>query len=266
MSDLLEHDLRGAFAERAARVTPQASARLLAVDYRPRTHSMSSHRLLGGVGLGGVAAALATIVALGSSAAPAFAGWSASPTSPQPGALAAASRNCGMGAVKPVLSDARGPYVTLIYANGSTCVDGNGIEIRSDRVGGGAASSPPGMIELNGAGESDSDGHALTMVYGPVGAGVTGVTVARSNGSDVQATVTNGWYLAWWPGSERAVVARVTTASAVHTQAFPSAPDKSTPACPAGARCSSGYGFGSGTQGAARTTSVRASGGDSSGG
>ena len=96
-----------------------------------------------------------------------------------------------------------------MYANGSTCVAGKGIEITASSDGGARSSIPAGTIELNGAGESDSDGHALTMVDGPVGAGVTGVTVIRSNASSVQATVQNGWYLAWWPGTERAVTPRV---------------------------------------------------------
>ncbi len=97
-----------------------------------------------------------------------------------------------------------------------------------------AAQDPASQQERSNstAGESDSDGHALTMVDGPVGAGVTGVTVIRSNGSSVQATVQNGWYLAWWPGTERAVTPRVATASATSTQSFPTGPRQPSPACP----------------------------------
>ncbi len=51
------------------------------------------------------------------------------------------------------------------------------------------------------------------MVDGPIGAGVTSVTIKRSDGSSAQATVLNRWYLAWWPGTERAVTAQVTGAS-----------------------------------------------------
>ena len=42
MSDLLEHDLREALADRAARITPEASARLRAVDYHPRFRRLAS--------------------------------------------------------------------------------------------------------------------------------------------------------------------------------------------------------------------------------
>ena len=44
MSDLLEDDLREALADRAARITPEASARLRAVDYHPRSRWLASRR------------------------------------------------------------------------------------------------------------------------------------------------------------------------------------------------------------------------------
>lgn len=246
MSDLLEQDLRGALADRAALITPEASARLRAVDYRPRSRWLPSRPALAGLGLTAAAAAGAAAILLGSSAAPAFAGWTASPTAPLPGQLAAAGQDCGTSAGTPLLTDTRGPYTASIYADGSTCVEGNGITISSTRNGGGTSSIPAGAIELNGSGQSDSDGHALTMVDGPIGAGVTSVTITRTDGSSVQATVKNGWYLAWWPGAEHAMTAQVASATGTSTQSFPTAtPDQLSPACPAGAHCASGYGFGS---------------------
>jgi hypothetical protein len=249
MSDLLEDNLREALADRAARVTPAASARLRAIDYHPRTRSLGSRRTvgaLGALGLSGAAAVAGAAILLGSNAAPAFAGWTRSPTAPVPGQLVAAQEHCTTGSGAPVLTDTRGPYTASIYADGSTCVDGNGIEISSDHGGNATPSVRAGTIQLNGAGESDSNGNALTMVDGPIGDGVTGVTITRSDGSSVQATVKNGWYLAWWPGTERAVIARVSTASGITAQSFPSGPDRSAPACPAGAQCASGYGFATG--------------------
>ncbi|MGZ4179434.1 MAG: hypothetical protein ACXVUL_01935 [Solirubrobacteraceae bacterium] len=250
MSDLLERDLREAFADRAARITPEASARLRAVDYRPRSRRLASRRVLsavGALGLSGAAATAGAVILLGSSAAPAFAGWTASPTAPLPGQLAAAQQGCSAGSGTPVLTDTRGPYTASIYADGSTCLQGNGIEISDGGGGNATASTPAGTIQLNGAGESDSDGHALTMVDGPVGAGVTGVTITQSDGSSIQATVKNGWYLAWWPGTQRAVTAQVASASGTSTQSFPSRPERPAPACPAGAHCASGYGFATGS-------------------
>jgi len=249
MTDLLEGDLREALADRAARITPEASARLRAIDYHPRSPTLGSRRAagaLGALGLSGAAAVAGAVILLGSNAAPAFAGWTRTPTAPVPGQLAAAQQHCTAGSGTPVLTDTRGPYTASIYSDGSTCVDGNGIEISSDGGGSATPSVAAGKIQLNGAGESDSDGNALTMVDGPIGAGVTGVTITRSDGTSVEATVKNGWYLAWWPGTERAVIARVATANGTTAQSFPSGPDRSAPACPTGSQCASGYGFSSG--------------------
>jgi hypothetical protein len=144
-------------------------------------------------------------------------------------------------------------------------VEGNGIEISADGGGGATSTIPAGTVQLNGEGQSDSDGHALTMVDGPIGAGVTGVTIARSDGSSVQATVKNGWYLAWWPGTERAVTAQVKSASGTSTQAFPAGPRRPAPACPAGDHCASGYGFASGSAHKAGRSTTRIAGSTSDG-
>jgi hypothetical protein len=266
MSDLLEHDLREALAARAARITPEASARLRAIDYHPRSPRLASRRALGtlgALGLSGAAAVAGAAVLLGSSAAPAFAGWTSSPTAPVRGQLAAALQRCGSGSGTPVLTDTRGPYTASIYADGSTCVAGNGIQISQGGGGNATSSIPAGAVELNGAGQSDSDGHALTMVDGTVGAGVTGVTITRSDGSSVQATVKNGWYLAWWPGTERAVTAQVASAAGTHTQSFPSGPVRPAPACPTGAHCASGYGFATGSAHRAARSTLRIGGSNS---
>jgi hypothetical protein len=257
MNDLLEHNLREALADRASRIPPEASARLRAVDYHPRSRRLPSRPVLGALGLSGAATAAAAAVLLGSSAAPAFAGWTASPTAPLPGQLATAAQRCGAAGGTPVLTDTRGPYTASIYADGSTCVQGNGITISASKGGGNESSIPAGTIQLNGLGESDSDGHALTMVDGPIGAGVSSVTVTRSDGTSVQATVGNGWYLAWWPGTERAATAQVTSARGTSTQSFPTAPQNRAPACPAGAHCASGYGFGVASGHGAERTTVR---------
>jgi hypothetical protein len=261
MSDLLEHNLREALADRATRMTPETISRLRAIDYHPRSRSRPSLPALGALGLSAGGVATAAAILLGSSAPAAFAGWTAKPTAPRPGQLAAAAQGCAAGAGTPLLTDTRGPYTATIYANGSTCIQGNGMTISSGGQGG-AASVPSVQIQLNGVGESDADGHALTMVDGRVGSGVTAVTITRSDGTSVQATVKNGWYLAWWPGSEHATTAKVTSATGTSTQSFPSVGGRQAPPCPAGADCSSGYGFlsaGSGSHGSVQS-SARAGG------
>ncbi len=129
MSDLLEHDLREAFADQAARITPEASGRLRAVDYHPRSGRLSSRRAkstVGALGLSAAAAVAGAVVLLGSSAAPAFAGWTSSPTAPAPGQIATARQQCTTGSGTPVLTDTRGPYTASIYADGATCLQGSG--------------------------------------------------------------------------------------------------------------------------------------------
>ena len=166
------------------------------------------------------------------------------PTAPAPGQLAQAEQACGQDLGSPVLTDSRGPYTASIYANSTTgdvCLSGNGSRCPRARPRVATASVPAGQIQLNGGGTRDSAGNALTLVDGRTGAGVTAVTIERSDGSSVQATVANGWYLAWWPGTVAATNAKVTTASGTSTEAFPSAPNLATPPCPSGAHCGSGY-------------------------
>ena len=164
-----------------------------------------------------------------------------------------------------MLTDTRGPYTASIYADGSTCLIGSGTEISAGSSSDAKSNIPAGKVELNGAGESDSDGHALTMVDGSIGAGVTGVTIMRSDGSSVRATVKNGWYLAWWPGTARAVTARVVSASATSTQSFPRGPERTAPPCPVGAHCVSGYGFDSGSAHRAQRSATRTTGSNDDG-
>lgn len=247
MSDLLEQNLRATLSERAAQVDPAASARLGAIDYHPRR--MPVLPALGALGVSGAAAAVITAVTLGSSVAPAYAGWSATPTPPAAGQLAAAEQQCSANRGTPVLTDTRGPYTASIYADATgshTCLQGGSLSIASGNGGAGATQVPAGQVQLFGSGMENSSGQALTLVDGRIGAGVRSVTIRRSDGSSVKATVSGGWYLAWWPGTARATTADITTTTGTVTEQFPSTPQgPARMSCPAGAHCGSGYSFGS---------------------
>ena len=248
MPDQLEQSLREALSQRAAQLDPNSIARLSAIDYRPRRRRFGVVSAVGAVGVGAAAAALAAVFALSSGAAPAFAGWKATPTTPAPGQLAQAAQACGQDLGSPVLTDSRGPYTASIYADSTTsdvCLSGNGVSMSSRSTSAAPVSVAVGQIDLDGGGTRDSAGNALTLVDGRTGAGVTAVTIERSDGSSVQATVANGWYLAWWPGTVAATKAEVTTASGTSTVAFPSTPALPAPRCPSGAHCAAGYSFGS---------------------
>jgi hypothetical protein len=252
MLDQLEDSLREALSHRAAQLDPDSIARLRAIDYQPRRRRFGKLPAIGALSLAGTAAAVAALVTLGSSAGPAFAGWQPTPSTPAPGQLAQAAQACGQGLGSPVLSDSRGPYTASIYADSTTG------DVSSSSTSAAPADLATGQIQLNGGGTRDAAGDALTLVDGRTGAGVTAVTIERSDGSSVQATVANGWYLAWWPGTAAPTNAKITTASAISTVAFPSTPALPAPACPPGAHCAAGYSFGgaSGTHSAGQATTT----------
>jgi hypothetical protein len=243
MPDQLQESLREALS---AQLDPDSIARLRAIDYRPRRHRIRTLPAIGAISATGVAATVATLAALGSSAAPAFAGWQSSPTTPAAGAPSVQA--CGQDLGSPVLTDSRGPYTASIYANSTTtdvCLSGSGVSMSSKSTTAAPISVAAGQIQFRGGGMRDSAGNALTLIDGPAGAGVTAVTITLSDGSYVQATVTGGWYLAWWPGPVTATNAKVTTAAGTNTVTVPSAPALSAPNCPSGAHCTRGYSYGS---------------------
>lgn len=264
MTDQLEQNLREAFSHRDAQLDVDAIARVRAFDYRPRRHRVRRLPAFGAVGVGGLAAAAGVIVALGSGAAPAFAGWQAKPSRPAAGQLAQAAQACGQGLGSPILTDSRGPYTAAIYAQANTsalCLSGAGVSMASRTTTANPKGSiAPDGVQFAGGGMRDSAGDALTVADGQVGSAVTGVTIQLSDGTAVQATVSNGWYLAWWPGNVTATQAQVTTASGTNTLTYPAAPALN---CPTSASCSAGYGFGGG-KGVSSQSSMTIQGGSSS--
>ncbi len=182
--------------------------------------------------------------------------------------LAAARTLPGVTAVdnwSEVATDVRGPFTLVIYQDGTahaTCLtgpsttaisqtDGSGGSVSLSRgnagtgsgggKGSGTATSGSWAI---GAGSGDLEKVTIahlastgqgpyTLIYGQVAAGVTGVTIVRSDGEHVQTTNGNGWFLAWWPGTEGAASAVITTASGQTTQALdpPALPSPGNATC-----------------------------------
>ena len=95
---------------------------------------------------------------------------------------------------------------------------------------------------------SDSKGKGFVLLAGRVGAGVTGVTIHRSNGGDVVASVKDGWYLAWWPARGRAISATVTTTHGSRTIHLPPVATQTSVSCggPPNTGCGAVGGSGSG--------------------
>lgn len=243
MTDLLEPLLRDTFDKRAAQIDPAARGRLMAIDYQPRRRRLPVLPALGVAGLAGAAVALALIFTLGSSPAPAFAGWSPMPTAAKPGQAATALARCRLG--RPVLTDTRGPFTAEVYAKArgvGICLHGPGVFFSS------TASMEPG---LNGGAmevfeqTTSSGGVAATLLDGRVASGVRRVRINLSNGRRVTATVEHGWYLAWWPGKPHGTTAKITRAHGTQTVALPVSATVGAGACggsPGSACASSGPG------------------------
>jgi hypothetical protein len=261
MTDQLETDLRSVFAAQATEIpTDAAVQRLRGVDFRPRGPRLRTGIALGGAvgGLAGISAVAVSLVGLGAGSPPAFASWSATPTTapasqtaaaeaaciariPTPSSLAKAeadATNAGpnspaksLQSTAPaewhtVLADTRGSYTMLILeatpeGRASCLANSSGPAILAVGPSGSQAASPPpaGQVEVFSYGtENTPAGQTYSQIEGHVGAGVTGVSMTLQDGTNVTATVANGWYLAWWPGTDRAVAEEVTTAAGTSTQ------------------------------------------------
>lgn len=164
-----------------------------------------------------------------------------------------------------VATDVRGPFTLTVYADGSgsgsaSCFTGPSFSIVSRTAGGaqGAAASVSGSSSGAGRGQSSgsvmvggdgtggvehlSVGHfasssqgAYTVVEGQIEPGVTGVTLNRTSGEAVVASTGDGWFAAWWPGSEGVTSAQIETAAGEATEPLTTPSTPSPPAAGTGA-------------------------------
>jgi hypothetical protein len=245
MNDQLESDLRAALHDRAAHVPSASVGRLTGIDYRPRTRGLRPPVAIGALASAGAAAGtLAVVISLGAGASNAFAGWTATPTAAAPGQIADARASC-QASQSPIaglplkLADTRGPFTFSIYADESssaTCMQGPSFTAASGSMSSYPVSVPAGHILLSSSHATDRGGDAYSLAEGRTGSDVTGVTLTLDDGSGVQATVGNGWFIAWWPGSHDVKSAQLTTPSGAVTQTF----DMSRPPVHGGAGSGSG--------------------------
>ncbi len=131
MKTAFETELSQALAARAAGLPPGAAARLRAADYHPREHRLRAPTLGVGVLAGAATAGTVLAVVLGGSA-PAYAGWSAAPTSDTASSSADASCQSQLGSApsvpggsatasgswQNVLTDVRGPFTVELFQDG----------------------------------------------------------------------------------------------------------------------------------------------------
>ncbi|MBV9604015.1 MAG: hypothetical protein JO027_02845 [Solirubrobacterales bacterium] len=270
MTEQLESDLREALRARAAQVPAAAAARLSELDYRPRTRRIRPPVAIGAMASAAAAAGtLAMIISLGAGASSAFAGWTAKPTKAAPGQLAAASAACqrsqsSVAGLPLALADTRGPFTFAVYANRTSiasCMQGPSFVSLSESQSSSPVSVPADRVMLSSAHRSQRGGKAFGFAYGRTGAGVSAVALVLDDGTEVQATVDNGWFIGWWPSGAQLKAADLTTPTGSATQTFdlssnavirsPQAPGgcNTNKDCPGGSASGSSAGAGSDTQG-----------------
>ena len=229
MTQRLETQLREVFAQRAREVPAQACARLDHRDYRPRSPLRLPGLALGGVAaLAALAAITLSILELGAGTERAFAGWTPAPTPPTSGQISRAKAACKEDMATPtatdgpwqtVLTDTRGPYTIVLLADAkghANCLIGPGLSPHA-AIGGVEGSSsgthfvaPAGQIDVSSYGFSRaSDEQPYMYVSGRARSGVSALTFVLDDGTRVVASVVRGWFLAWWPGTQRTISAQV---------------------------------------------------------
>jgi type 1 fimbria pilin len=225
MTDQLESDLRTALRERAAQVPEPSIDRLTRFDYRPRTRGLAPPLRIGiPAGAAGAAGVVAVVLSLGGGVSSAFAGWSPTPTAPSAGQLAQAQANCGHSAANGLalqLTDTRGPFTFSIYADStssSSCITGPSFTAVSTSTSSSPITVPAGTVQLTLSHANDPNGQAYSFAEGHAGSGVSGVALVLDNGTNVQATLENGWFVAWWPGTNGVTTADLTTPAGVKAE------------------------------------------------
>ena len=287
MIEPLESELRSALRARADDLPTEARARVRARDYHPRTRDIRPPVAAGALVTAAAAAAAVALVDLGPSTSEAFAGWTRVPTHASAAQVGSATSSCrsqlaappppgavsptkptglpDVRAMTPVLTDTRGPFTFVIFAgarNASAwCISGPNFTSTSIRSDADTAAPPAAQIIPTFQEHTARAGDAYSFIEGHAGSGVTAATLVLSDGSKVQATIQNGWLVAWWPGSAQLTSAQVTTASGTSTQTFKSQSASQCPPPPgapttAATMCSGGF-DGTGKGQAAGSVSVR---------
>ena len=305
MTTDLELEVTAVLAERAAELPARAGSQLRAMDYRPRGRRLLGPATVAAGALAGAATVGTVLAVVLGAAAPAYAGWSATPTAAATAPSPSAGANCqselasqpvlsgATGSWNNVLTDVRGPFTVALFSDSgayAACFTGSGFTVVNQISSDGSATSGVESVHVQsrngasaGASPTTQSGASIsstrsgslqqvvqshlstasdgpyTLVDGRTQPGVTGVTLVLDDGQQVVATVADGWFIAWWPGSNRAPSAQVTTSSGTTTEALvvgplpgppatgaPCLPSVSSGSTPANGACSGGAGSSAG--------------------
>jgi hypothetical protein len=129
------------------------------------------------------------------------------------------------GGWRTVLIDSRGPYTMILFvaAHGAaemSCFSGRR-PMRPSFGGSFGTHTPPpvpaGHVSNVSSGSRttppDEGSQHFSELVGRTGPGVTGVILRLRDGKRVTSSLANGWFLAWWPGTQRGTATEVTTAT-----------------------------------------------------
>jgi hypothetical protein len=134
------------------------------------------------------------------------------------------------GGWRAVVVDTRGPYTMILFeaAHGAaelSCFSGR--DPNRPSLGGsfGAHSQPPvpaGRVSIVSSGSTttapNEGSQHFSQLVGRTGRGVIAVTLRLRDGTGVTASLAHGWFLAWWPGTQRGTATEVTTSSGTAVQ------------------------------------------------
>jgi hypothetical protein len=272
MTEQLESELRQAFAARSCELSPGTGERLRRLDYQPRTRSLRPPVAFGAVTAAGVAGVAVWVAGLGAGTTEAFAGWTPSPTPAAKGQITTAEAACrqrlasmpsrattkiqnlgGSLGLQPALTDSRGPFTFVIFAgphSSASCITGPSFTSLAATASSGPTDVPAGKVMLSSSHMTTRDGRQFSFAEGRTASDVTGTTLLLDDGTRVQASTANGWFVAWWPGVHDVTSAQVATPGATTTQTFHSGPARACPPPAAAAgpvSCTSASGAISGT-------------------
>jgi hypothetical protein len=146
----------------------------------------------------------------------AFAGWQPIPTTADQALANDAKATClADGSLPPmslVAHDQRGTAATLVYAGGGELA----ICLVVRDSSGAVVAATSGVSHLDGrsgaltfdtgiSAPKASSYPGIRIVAGRVGPSVTSVKVSRADGLTVDATVSSGYFVAWWPTDDDAL-------------------------------------------------------------
>jgi len=194
----------------------------------PRRRAARKRALGAGTVVISLAAVVSALSSAGGGTPAAFAGWTSDPTVPRHGQREAALAACHEGG-PPTVTDTRGPFSLLLFVYDDTpqlCISGPSFSGAHSRVPDGAQGDAEPIaadsLVVRTAGavlvvDPSTAGASYRVIDGQIGSDVTAVTIILSDGSTVNATAQNGWFTAWWPGTQGADRATLsTTAGAIN--------------------------------------------------